>query len=62
MNFPNTQTLNGWDGYSRKGQAAYDRHFEFEKSHAEIMDVIDNWMDHTEEELEAAYKALERYK
>lgn len=31
---PLHQQLNGWDGYSRKGQAVYDAIFEQEKSEA----------------------------
>jgi hypothetical protein len=54
--------LQGWDGYGRKGQAAYDKIFDFEKNHAEIMDVIQNQLDYSEEEIEAAYRALECYK
>lgn len=32
------RALRGWDGYGRKGQAAYDAIFEWEKKQAEIED------------------------
>lgn len=32
------RALRGWDGFSRKGQAAYDRIFEWEKKMAEAED------------------------
>lgn len=57
-----SQALNGWDGSSRRGQALYDRQFEFEKSVDEIMYIIEFPFEHTEEEVEAAYAALERIK
>lgn len=63
MNKPiNVKELSGWDGHSAAGQAAYDRHFEFEKDHSAIIDVIDNQMDYDPEEVAAAYAALQKYK
>lgn len=38
---PLHQQLNGWDGFSRKGQAIYDQIFEQEKAMAEKQDCID---------------------
>ncbi len=35
---PTHHSLQGWDGYSRKGQAAYDQQFEREKREADAMD------------------------
>lgn len=58
----NSATLPNWDGNSRKGQPEYDRQFEFEKSHDEIMYIIENQLEYTEEEVDAAYNALQAYK
>lgn len=57
-----SNSLNNWNGSSRKGQAIYDQQFEFEKFHSEIMDIIDNWMDYSEDEVDAAYAALAKIK
>ena len=35
---PLHQQLNGWDGYSRKGQAIYDAIFEQEKKQGDMLD------------------------
>jgi len=32
-----SKSLNGWDGYSRRGQSAYDRIFQLEKIESDIM-------------------------
>jgi hypothetical protein len=41
---PNTASqLAGWDGYGRRGQAAYDRHFEHEKELDDAMDIRERW-------------------
>ena len=37
---PLHQQLNGWDGFSRKGQAIYDAIFEQEKQQGEMLDKI----------------------
>lgn len=57
-----SKELQGWDGHSAKGQAAYDRHFEFEKSFDAVMEIIDNQLDYTPEEVDAAYIALQKFK
>lgn len=63
MNTPiNAQQFSGWDGSSRKGQALYDQQFEFEKSVDDIMYVIENQLEFSEEEVSAAYAALEKIK
>ncbi|HEY9196654.1 MAG TPA: hypothetical protein VIM77_10325 [Mucilaginibacter sp.] len=54
--------LNGWDGNSRKGQAAYDRHFQFEMAISEAQDIIANEFDYSEEEVDAAKKLIEKYR
>jgi len=38
---PPHQQLNGWNGYSQKGQAVYDAIFEQEKSEALKRDCMD---------------------
>lgn len=60
----NSQVLNGWDGNSRKGQAAYDRHFEFEMSFADAMDIVQNPDPelYSQDQIEAAYETVKRYK
>ena len=37
---PLHQQLNGWDGYSRKGEAIYDSIFEQEKNQGDMLDTI----------------------
>lgn len=50
---PDTQEpLQGWDGHSRRGQAAYDRLFEHEQAEADLMDPADRY--NMTEEQEAA--------
>lgn len=54
--------LNGWDGHGRRGQAAYDRHFDWEREMADAQDIIANEFDYSEEEVEAARKLIEKYR
>ena len=37
---PLHRQLNGWDGYSRKGEAVYDSIFEQEKKQGDILDKM----------------------
>jgi len=42
---PLHQKLNGWDGYSRKGQGIYDSIFEQEKKEGDMIDKINGMYD-----------------
>lgn len=59
----NTDALRGWDGYSRAGQAAYDRHFQFEMDMSDAIDIVQNPDPeiYTPEQIENARAMFEKY-